>query len=69
MIARKCGVTPGAVRHWFAVGVLPSTEITEIRGQRQTAYGEVIESLTNGAVTDAELREEIYAARASRSAA
>lgn len=68
-IARACGVTPGAVRRWFADGVLPSSEIIEIKGERQTSYGVVIESLTNGAVTDAELRDEVYAARAKRFAA
>jgi AcrR family transcriptional regulator len=69
LIARRCGVTPGAVRRWFADGVLPSTEITEIRGQRITSYGEIIQALTDGAITDDELRNEIFASRASKSVA
>ncbi|MGO1500813.1 MAG: hypothetical protein ACTHWH_05970 [Marinobacter sp.] len=69
LIARRCGVTPGAVGRWFADGVLPSTEITEIQGQRLTSYGKVIQSLTGGAITDDELRNEIFAHRASKSVA
>lgn len=58
-----------AVGRWLRNGVLPATEITVVGGRRQTSYGLEIESLTEGAVTDAELRAENEAFRASRSAA
>lgn len=68
-VATACGKSHQAVRKWFQAGVLPATEITEVGGRRLTSYGEVIESLTDGAVTDSELRAENLAFRNQRSAA
>lgn len=59
-IAKLCDVTPGAVKRWFDAGVLPASEITEVYGERQTEYGKVIEQLTNGEVTDEQLRKENF---------
>ena len=68
-IADACGVTDVAVGRWILNGVLPATEITFVGGRRLTHYGQIIESLTNGAVTDAELTAENELFRASQSAA
>tara|TARA_R100001244_G_scaffold63164_4_gene52492 strand:- start:7094 stop:7357 length:264 start_codon:yes stop_codon:yes gene_type:complete len=68
-VASACGKSHQAVRKWFAQGVLPATEITEIGGRRQTSYGLIIESLTQGAVTDRELRDENLEFRRSDKAA
>ncbi|MAL97178.1 MAG: hypothetical protein CL583_01890 [Alteromonadaceae bacterium] len=57
-VARGCDVSQQAARKWFAEGVLPSTEVTYRAGKRLTEYGKVIEALTEGAVTDAELQDE-----------
>ena len=69
VIARACLLTPRAVQKWFLKGVLPETEITEVFGQRKTAYGLEIERLTGGQVTDAQLRQENYEYRQSRKSA
>jgi len=68
-IATACGVTEVAVGRWIRNGVLPATEITVMGGKRLTSYGVEIESLTDGAVTDAELRADNEALRVSQSAA
>lgn len=68
-VAMACGKSHQAVRKWFERGVLPATEITEIGGQRQTSYGQIIERLTDGAVTDEELRAENLALRSRSRAA
>lgn len=59
-IARLCDLTPRAVQKWFITGVLPVSEITEVYGERQTEYGKVIEQLTDGKVTDEQLRKENF---------
>lgn len=69
LIGRACGRTPRAVQKWFQLGYLPATEITEVFGQRKTAYGVEIERLTGGQVTDAQLRQENYEYRQSRNKA
>ncbi|HIO30759.1 hypothetical protein [Marinobacter salarius] len=68
-IGRACKRSPPAVKKWFDVGVLPETEIIEVFGQRKTSYGLVIETLTGGRVTDAQLRQENYEYRQSRKSA
>lgn len=68
-IAQACNVTEVAVGRWLRNGVLPATEITLVGGRRVTSYGLCIESLTGGAVTDAELRAENEAFRSRKSAA
>jgi len=68
-IATACGVTEAAVGRWIRNGVLPATEITVVGGKRLTSYGLEIQSLTDGAVTDAALRAENEAFRVSQSAA
>lgn len=57
-VAIACGRSHQAVRKWFERGVLPATEITEVGGLRQTNYGQIIERLTEGSVTDEELKAE-----------
>ncbi|WP_375191836.1 hypothetical protein [Marinobacter sp.] len=69
IIARACRKTPRAVQKWFQTGVLPESEITEVFGQRKTAYGLEIERLTGGQVTDAQLRQENFEYRQSRKSA
>lgn len=68
-IGRACNRSPQAVKKWFEVGVLPETEIVEVFGQRKTSYGLVIEKLTEGQVTDAQLRQENFEYRQSRKSA
>jgi len=68
-IGRACNRSPQAVKKWFEIGVLPETEIIEVFGQRKTSYGQVIEALTGGQVTDAQLRQENFEYRQSRKSA
>lgn len=68
-IGRACGKTPRGVQKWFDAGILPESEITEVFGQRKTAYGVEIERLTGGQVTDAQLRQENFEYRQAKKTA
>ncbi|MDX1558998.1 MAG: hypothetical protein R3193_08845 [Marinobacter sp.] len=68
-VAKGCNRSVPAVKKWFDAGFLPETEIIEVFGQRKTSYGVVIETLTGGQVTDAQLRQENYEYRQSKKSA
>jgi DNA-binding transcriptional regulator YdaS (Cro superfamily) len=54
-IGRVCGVSGKAVMKWVAVGRLPRTEYTG-----ETSYSRLISEATNGVITRAELRPDIF---------